>query len=274
MELRPTTRGLAIAAALVMLLAGCGDDGGDDVSARETTEATDAPEPTEAADDDEPTESSTEADDDTGSTTTTTVAAEPELTEEEALAQAESVNLVIGDFAAYGELWMAEVEGPDDEEDDDLDECLGGSDVPDELVETDTTTFSNDPGDGSVQVLSNVSVVMPTEDDAVAAMEEAATDLFRTCMEEDFVDGEEDSTAALNTVPDGGQFTEQTVALVGEVTFVTDGGTPVSGFIDLHLLRTGSVISLVTFLDIDGAGAQELLTGLLNTITERHAELG
>ncbi|HEX7133967.1 MAG TPA: hypothetical protein VF228_15430 [Iamia sp.] len=267
MGLRRTTRGLAIAAALLLTLVACGDEG-DSAETVDTTEASaaeDETSTTEADEADEPDDetSTTEPDDETSTT-------EAGPSEEELVAQAESVNLVIGDFAAFGELWSAEVQPEDDDEA--FDECLQ-SDVPDEVAQSAITSYTNDPGNGSfAQVVSNLTFVMPTVEDAVAAMDEVASDTYRTCTEEDFAT-QQDGTASLTTVPDNGQFTEQTVALVGDVTAPDAAGNPITGYLDLHYLRTDRFITVVQFVDINGSGGQELLTGLLNTVTERHAEL-
>jgi hypothetical protein len=265
MGLRRTTRGVAIAAAFLLTLVACGDDGDSaetvDTTEAPATESTDAPDGGDEPDEGDET-STTEAE------TTTTTEAGP--SEEELVAQAESVNLVIGDFASFGELWSAEVQPEDDDEA--FDECLQ-SDVPDEVAQSATTSYTNDPGNGSfAQVVSNLTFVMPTVEDAVAAMDEAASDKYRTCTEEDFTT-QQDGTAGLTTVPDNGQFTEQTVALVGDVTAPDAAGNPITGYLDLHYLRTDRFITVVQFVDINGSGGQELLVGLLNTVTERHAEL-
>ena len=92
--------GVAVIGALALVLAGCGDDGGDDDATDETTtteadetttEAPEAPGDSEPADDEE---------------TTTSEAAG--LTEDEALALGEQLDLEISDFAGFGELWTSE----------------------------------------------------------------------------------------------------------------------------------------------------------------------
>ncbi len=273
---RTLVRALAGACALTLLLAACSDD--DEPSARTVDDDTEQTTTTAADEqDDDPT--STAADEPDGSTTTT-AAEEPDDSgdgsgdgtegDPDAVALAERINLTIDDFA---DGWT-ETPAEDDDGGANLDDCFVETDIEAATVgEAETGTFSLDVDDTSGQLVTMQTVVLDSADTATALLAEAGGDAFITCAQDLFVSGfGEGAAVALSVRPDDEPWTEESFGLVGDITLPTqDGSSTVDGVMDLHLFRTGEVVSFTATLDLGLVGIEATLGELYPVVAERHA---
>ncbi|QYG94845.1 hypothetical protein HC251_22055 [Iamia sp. SCSIO 61187] len=260
---RVGTRVLAAACALSLLVTACGDDGDDD-AAEETTETTAAADGSTTAAADEPEESTTTSDPVSGDGSGDGTEGDPE-----AVALAERINLTIDDFA---EGWT-EQPAEDDDGGANIDDCFVETAIESVTVgEAETGTFSVDVDATSGQVISMQTVVVDSAETASALLDEVAGDAFGPCVEdvmtESFGDG---ATATVGFQADDPSLTEESVGLVGSVSVPGDDGATVDGLVDLHVFRTGEVISFTATLDIGDTAFEETLTELYTVIADRHA---
>ncbi len=276
---RTGRRALAAACALTFLLAACGDDADsaetvDD--AEQTTEAADEP-TTTAADDGSTTTAA-------GDESTTTAAEEPDASgdgsgdgtegDPEAVALAQRINLTIDDFA---DGWT-ETPAEDDDGGANIDDCFVETDIEAATVgEAETGTFAVEVADGDPgQLVTMQTVVLDGAGAAAAILAEAGTDAFITCVQDVFAEGFGDgASTSLAVLPDDPPYTEESFGLAGDIVLPTTGGGTVNGAMDLHLFRTGEVVSFTATLDIGAMGIESTLGELYPVVAERHAnELG
>jgi hypothetical protein len=271
---RTGVRALAGACALTLLLAACG---GDDDSAETVDEPT---EQTSAADETTTTEA---AEDDTTTTAadeTTTTAEEPDDSgdgsgdgtegDADAVALAQRINLTIDDFA---EGWT---ETPPEEDDGgaNLDDCFVETDIEAATVgEAETGTFAVESEDGETgQLVTMQTVILDSADTAGALLAEAGGDAFITCAQGIFVEGfGEGTSVALSVLPDDPPYTEESFGLAGDIVLPTASGGMVNGVMDLHLFRTGEVVSFTATLDLGDLGIEATLGELYPVVADRHA---
>jgi hypothetical protein len=270
-------RALAGACALTLLVAACGGDDEDTADVVDDTETTEA-----AADDD--TTTSTEAEDDETTTTaadddtTTTEAEEPDDSgdgsgdgtegDPDAVALAQRVNLTIDDF---DETWT-ETPPDDDDGGQNIDDCFVGTDIEAATVgEAETGSFSDEPSDEAVQIVTMQTVILDGLDTAEAVVAEFSDEAFTTCVADVMRDGfGDDAEASLALRPDDPAWTEESTGLVGDLTIPNGDGTPLSGVVDLHVFRTAEVVSFTATVDV-GVGIEPLLGEVYATVAERHA---
>lgn len=270
---RHAVRSLAAACALTVLVAACSDDveptaetvedgdqAADDTS---TTETEDGGETTTTAAEDETTTTAAEDPDEPGAGSGDGTEGDPD-----AVALAQRINLTLDDFDEGWEESPAE----DDDGGPTIDDCFTETDVEAATVgEAETGSFSYEPNDDQVQLVTMQTVVLESEDTASAIVAELGGDAFVTCAEQLFVDSYgEGSEVTLSERPDDPPFTEESTGLVGDIT-LAQGDDSYSGVMDLHVLRTAEVISLVATLDIGDVGIEPLLGQVYGTIAERHA---
>lgn len=273
---RTTRRALAGACALTLLFAACGDD--DDSAetvddTEQTTEAADESTTTEADDE----TSTTEADDEGASTTTE--ADEPDDDtgggtegDPDAVALAQRINLTLGDFA---EGWTEEPP-EDDDGGPSIDDCFVETDIESVTVgEAETGTFSIEPDADTVQLVTMQTVVLDSPETAEVILAEAGGDAFVTCIQDNLGGGlAEGAELTLSVLPDDPAYTEESFGLAGDVVIPTDAA-PAYGAMDLHLFRTGEVVSFTATIDIGDVGLEATLGELYPVIADRHAtELG
>lgn len=267
-------RALAAACALTLLLAACGDDddSSDGDSTEETTEST-AAESTESTEAEEPTESEPEEE---------TTASEPEGDEEggttsgdpEAVATAEAVNLKLEDFA---DGWTEEPP-TDDADPDPIDECFTTVDFEGtKLGEATSNEFSVEAGGANGdqgQAVSMETAVFDSPESATAVVEEVGTDAFAGCVNEylstQVLEGVEVQLAPVVDDPPVG---EQSAGVAGAISVDPgDGSAPSQGLIDVHVIRTGSIVSFTLTLDTLGDQTfEQTLAELYTVIAERQA---
>ncbi|HMJ76171.1 MAG TPA: hypothetical protein VK507_09365 [Iamia sp.] len=265
---RSWVRVLAGACALTFLVAACGDDD-DSADTSDDTEETTAS--TEAPDD---STESTEADETTASEPeeeTTTSEADDEG-DPEAVAVAEAINLTIGDFA---EGWVEQE--PADEGDDDIDQCFTTVDIEaSTLGEAETPSFSAETPDGQGgQAVSMQTVVFDTPDTATAVLSDVATEEFAACAQGILAEDSAEGTAvALAPTIDDPPLAEESVGVAGAIEIPGPDGTVQPAEVDLHAIRTGSVVSFTFTLDIGEtpeSGFQQTLAELYTVIAARQA---
>lgn len=265
---RTGVRALAGACALTFLFAACGSD--DEPSAETVDESTtEADEPTtEPADE----TTTTEAEDEE---TTTTDDGSGGGTEgdPDAVALAERINLSIDDFA---EGWTESPAEADDGEPD-LDDCFVDNDIEAATVgKAETGTFSIDLDSEAGQLVTMQTVVFDSLDSAEAILAEAGGEAFIGCAEDLFVEGFGDgTTVSLAVVSDDPPYTEESFGVAGDIVLTSPAGEQLFGAMDLHLFRTGDVISFTATLDLGDVGLEATLGELYPVIADRHAtELG
>jgi hypothetical protein len=275
--LRTTTRALAIAGALTLLLAGCGDDGDDEEGSDQTTEAEDGttePDSAEAPDPDDETTTTTGGDETTTTggdedDTTTTAAEGPSA--EEAQAVVDGIDITAEDLSTYGGGWTPEEDddSAEDEDSDGFDDCFGETGEIDTLAEGDSDGFTS----LEVQAFAGSSTIyFASVEDATAAMDTASTEEFRSCVEDFAGDGAD--SARIDSYPQGTRFGEQWVVLGGVVEGTADDGTPLSISVDINLLRTGPLVTLLAYYDLSGGGeaTASVVDGLMTTLDQRQAD--
>ncbi len=274
---RTGVRALAGACALTLLLAACG---GDDDSAETVDEPT---EQTTAADEATTTEAAGDDTTTTAADETTTTAEEPDDSgddsgdgtegDPDAVALAERINLTLDDFA---EGWT-QTPPADDDGGANLDDCFVETDIEAATVgEAETGTFTLDVTDQTGQLVTMQTVVLDSADTAAALLAEAGGEAFITCAQDLFTEGfGEGATAALAVLPDDPPYTEESFGLAGDLTVPTAAGDAVNGVMDLHLFRTGEVVSFTATLDLGDIGIEATLGELYPVVADRHAtELG
>jgi hypothetical protein len=260
---RVGTRVLAAACALSLLVAACGDDG-DDETADETTETTAAADESTTTAAEEPDESTTTSDPVSGDDSGDGTEGDPD-----AVALAERINLTIDDFA---EGWT-EQPAEDDDGGANIDDCFVETDIESVTVgEAETGTFSVEVDETSGQLVTMQTVVLDTADTASALVGEVGGDAFGPCVEDvmmqSFGDG---ATATVAFQADAPPLTEESVGIVGSVSVPGEDGTTVDGLVDLHVFRTGGVISFTATIDIGDTAFEGTLTELYTVIAQRHA---
>lgn len=269
---RTRVRALAGACALTLLFAACG---GDDDGSAETVEPTE--ETTEAdATTTEPVEDETTTEPAEDETTTTTTEAggeeEPEG-DPDAVALAERINLTIDDFA---DGWT-ETPASEDDDDSSLDDCFVETDIASVTVgEAESGTFSLEAGERSGQLVTMQTVVTDSAESAEALLAEAGAEAFITCAQDLFVAGfGEGASSSLAVRPDDPPYTEESFGLAGDLVLPAPDGSQTFGAMDLHLFRTGEVVTFTATLDLGDVGLEATLGELYPVIAERHAtELG
>ena len=278
---RTGVRALAGACALTLLLVACGGDDDDsaetvDEPTEQTSEAADEP-TTEAAGDettttvaeDEQTTTTVEEPDDSGDGSGDGTEGDPD-----AVALAQRINLTIDDFA---DGWT-ETPAEDDDGGPNVDDCFVETDIEAATVgEAETGTFSVEGADGEArQLVTMQTVVLDSADTAGAVLAEAGGDAFITCVQDLFVGGfGEGASVALSVRPDDPPYTEESFGLAGDIVLPTGSGVPVNGVMDMHLFRTGEVVSLTATLDLGDLGIEATLGELYPVVADRHAtELG
>jgi hypothetical protein len=264
-----TARALASVCALTLVLAACGDDDGDTADTVEETTTTAADESTTTAAD-EPEDETTTAPEEETSTTVAGDSGDGTEGDPDAVALAQRINLTIEDF---DDTWT---ETPAEEDDGgaNLDDCFVETDIEASTVgEAETGTFTFDAPDGqSGQLVTMQTVVTDSADTAAALLAEAGSDAFITCAQDTFVGGfGEGAAVALAVRPDDDPWTEESFGLVGDITLPTQDGGTADGVMDLHLFRTGEVISFTATLDIGLIGIESTLGELYPVVAERHA---
>lgn len=273
---RTGVRALAGACALTLLFAACGGDDDSAETVDEPTEQTTADEATttEAAD-----EATTTAPDET-----TTTVEEPDDSgdgsgdgtegDPDAVALAQRINLTIDDFA---DGWT-ETPAEDDDGGANIDDCFVETDIEAVTVgEAETGTFSIETAEGEPgQLVTMQTVVLDSADTAGAILAEAGGDAFITCAQDLFVEGfGEGSSVTLSVLADDPPYTEDSFGLAGDIVLPTSTGEPAYGVMDLHLFRTGEVISFTATLDLADIGIEATLGELYPVVADRHAtELG
>lgn len=257
--------------ALTLVLAGCGDDG-DSADTVEETTTTAADETTTTADESTTTEAGDPADE------TTTTAEEPDDSGEgsgdgtegdpDAVALAQAINLTIADF---DDTWT-ESPAEDDDGGPSIDDCFVETDIEAATVgEAETGTFSYEPGPDAVQLVTMQTVVLDSPETAQAIVAELQGDAFATCAGDGLASGfGEGAEVSLTVRPDDPAWTEESVGLVGDVA-IPNGDAVAQGAMDLHVLRTGEVVSFTASIDVGVGGLEALLGQIYATVAERHA---
>jgi hypothetical protein len=261
---RTGVRALAGACALTLLFAACGGDD-DSAGTEDETEQTAADEPTttEAAGDETTTTAYT------GETTTTTAEEPDSEGDPDAVALAERINLTIDDFA---DGWTETPANTDDGSD--LDDCFVDNDIEASTVgQAETGTFSIEGSEGQTgQLVTMQTVVLDSADTAVAVLAEGRGEAFITCTEELFTGGfGEGASATLAVLPDDLPYTEESFGVAGDIAVTTAAGEAVNGAIDLHLFRTGEVVSFTATLDLGDIGIEATLGELYPVVADRFA---
>lgn len=258
---RRGTRGLAAAAALVLALVACGGDGdGDEANEAVEEPTTELPATTEAEPADEPgdTEPADEPDDTTEPPDETTTTVAGGLTEDEAAAIPDAVDLTLEDVTEYDPTFV-EDPADDDEEDDGFDDCFAEVDDLETIAEGDGRAF-----EAELAYTASATTVMAREDDAIAAVDTFGSEPFRACFEGYL--SEEGLTAQIDAYPSGARFGDQWAILAGSLE--AEG---MSFGVELHVVRTGPVLTLFMHLDLGDSGEATayVVDGLLTLIDER-----
>jgi hypothetical protein len=271
--MRTGVRALAGVCAFTLLFAACGgdEDSADVVEDTEqTTEADDAT--TTTATDDETTTTESDA-------TTTTAAEEPDDSGEgtegdpDAVALAQRVNLTIDDF---DDGWT-ETPAEDDDGGPNIDDCFVETDIEAATVgEAETGTFSYEPSDESLQLVTMQTVVLESAETAASIVGEFSRAAFAGCaagvMQDGFGEG---ATAELALRPDDPVWADESTGLVGDISVPNDDGTLVAGVVDLHIFRTAEVVSFTATVDLGDVGVEGLLGSVYVAVADRHAtEIG
>lgn len=261
---RVGTRVLAAACALGLLVTACGDDGGDDETVDETTATTAAADESTTTAAEEPEEATTASDPMSGDDSGDGTEGDPD-----AVALAERINLTIDDFA---EGWT-EQPADDDDGGANIDDCFVETDIESVTVgEAETGTFSVEVDETSGQVITMQTVVVDAAETASALLDEVAGDAFGPCVEDLMAAGFGDgATATVAFQADDPPLTEESVGIVGSISVPAEEGATVDGLVDLHLFRTGEVISFTATIDIGDTAFEGTLTELYTVIADRHA---
>jgi hypothetical protein len=254
-------RALAIAGVLALVLAGCGDDGGGDDATDDPT-TTEADETTTEAPDatDEP--GATEPDDETSTEPETTTTVAGGLGEDEAQAIPDQIDLTLEEVQSFNPTF--EVQELDDEDEQLIDGCIGDAADIEPLAEGDGVQY-----DAPQAYTATTTAVMTSEDDAIAYVSAFEGDDIVGCLEQAMTDliGEDGVIADLSGFPGGTRFGDQWANVGGLIS-----GPGASAAVELHVLRTGPIVTFLFYLDLDGGETTAYTTdGLLTLIDERQA---
>ncbi len=260
---RSVRRALAAAFALTLLVAACGgdDDSPDDASETTAAPAASDESTTTTGDDEEPTDSSEP--DEEGSD------------DAEAQALAESMNLTLDDFENLGEGWEEEAAEDDDDE---MNECFQDVDIDAvERAEADSPDFSFTQ-DEQAQFVQSTTLVVDEEASGEAVIAEIGTNQFAGCAEDALIaaakkDGVTIESGGFEPIEDEAGRGDEGVALAGDIVIVGPDGSESQGQLAYYFIRTGTVVTGVSILDIGGLGLQETLTELLDVVVERQANI-
>ncbi len=253
------TRGLCVAAALVLALAGCGGDDGDE-DAGDGTTTTEAAETTTTGSEDEG-DDTTEPEEEPSTTEVPTTTA-PEV---DVQALVNGIDLTVEDLEALSPGWA--VDDSEDEEDDELDieSCMGPAGELEPQAESEGRLFVNESG--LPQAVATATAMFGSVEDATAFMDAAASDEFLPCADDVLLEGSDGGE--LEAFPSGTRYGDQWIVIGG---LAEVEGTQAA--VDFHLLRTGPFISMVFYIDTAGGGeaAAYVVDGMVDLLDERHED--
>jgi len=277
----------ALLASLLFVAAACGTDGKADDAAKKPTTTTAAPstttteaaEPTDGTDhaDGHETDVTEPADDPDDDVAEPTDDAEAELlSEADAQAAVESVNLTIDDLPA-GEGWTSE---PDDGADDNVfDTCAGEALDLDEhtIAKARGEELTNELEDNAELMIQTATGYLDDLDPSSEMIEILSDDEFVDCTSQGVIDSNDNPdleiTGSFEPADGVPQLGDGLAALQGDYTIThTPSGQSAHLGALLILVRTETMVTAVTATAVDTPGDEQLLYGLLDTIADRQAD--